>query len=374
MRAKEFIVEYNQEATINKLLPAYVERLKSDLEVQQPKLHVVAKTPEEANALQDHKEDLFKHHLTYIWELVDPSPQKQYVLWLLRMYIAGQIKRIEDARSTVAPALAKFHEAKIRKKLPDHMRDINRYKSLTQFYRDVDSISLPEKELTNKGSSEVYYEDGHMRIMYPKDEAAACYYGQQTKWCTAARDHNMFDHYNKQGPMYIILPKHPRHNGEKYQVHFESGQFMNELDDSISPEDLVDRFPTLTKAFAVESIQTLRGEFMSTKLKTLTKDLLAQEMVAAQEDIIVSYDQLDPDGNLSATDEFMSMRDSEEYRIREDLNETDDFMDAIRFEYMQFQKTLRGVFGYDASDLADTFTNEMKRRLPGLKEKLIASL
>jgi hypothetical protein len=366
MRAKEFIIEYNQEATINKMLPAYIQRLESD-----PSVH---KTSSLLDVPPEQLSALFGQHLHNYFEPADPTPQKQYILWLLRMYTSGEIKRLEDVLSAVKPVLAKFHEAKIRKKLPDHMRDINRYKSLTQFYRDVDSISLPEKELTNKGNSEVYYEDGHVRIMYPKDEAAACYYGQQTKWCTAGREHNMFDYYNKQGPMYIILPKHPRHNGEKYQIHFESGQFMNELDDAVSPDDLVDRFPTLTKAFAVESIQTLRGEFMSAKLKTRTKDLLAQEMISAQEDIIVSYDQLDSDSNQSATDEFMSMMDSEELRIRDDLNENDDFMDAIRYEYMQFQKTVRNLFGSAYSDLADTFTNEMKRRLPKVKERLLASI
>jgi hypothetical protein len=40
--------------------------------------------------------------------------------------------------------------------------------------------------------------------------------------------------------MYILLPKKPQYDGEKYQLHFPSGQFMNEQDHSIDVIELLD--------------------------------------------------------------------------------------------------------------------------------------
>jgi hypothetical protein len=70
-----------------------------------------------------------------------------------------------------------------------------------------------------------------VRIVVPEDQNAACYYGQGTRWCTASRTStNYFGHYSKDGPLYILLPKQPKHDGEKYQLHFASEQFMDEND------------------------------------------------------------------------------------------------------------------------------------------------
>lgn len=52
--------------------------------------------------------------------------------------------------------------------------------------------------------------------------------------------------------MYILIPKTPAHAGEKYQLHFASGQFMDENDDPVSLISLLgDRFPKLQEFFAV---------------------------------------------------------------------------------------------------------------------------
>ena len=71
---------------------------------------------------------------------------------------------------------------------------------------------------------------------------AACYYGQGTRWCTAADSNNMFDRYNQDGDMYILIPTKPKYEGEKYQVHPASGQYMDEQDRDVEADDLVKRF------------------------------------------------------------------------------------------------------------------------------------
>jgi hypothetical protein len=61
----------------------------------------------------------------------------------------------------------------------------------------------------------------------------------------------MFNRYNKDGNMYILLPKHPNYDGEKYQLHFKSGQFMDEEDSMIEdvPGFLSTRFGDLIPFF-----------------------------------------------------------------------------------------------------------------------------
>lgn len=79
------------------------------------------------------------------------------------------------------------------------------------------------------------YEDDKWLIIIPHTEEAACYYGANTRWCTAAKEDNMFDYYNNDGPLYINIYK-PKNR--KYQFHFESSQFMDEEDEPIQLNEL----------------------------------------------------------------------------------------------------------------------------------------
>lgn len=77
-----------------------------------------------------------------------------------------------------------------------------------------------------------------------KTKEAACHYGANTKWCTAAESGNMFDQYNRSGPLYVIRTKG---DNKKYQFHFESNQFMNDQDKPIEMSDFLKNHPSLTK-------------------------------------------------------------------------------------------------------------------------------
>jgi len=110
-----------------------------------------------------------------------------------------------------------------------------------------------------KGDAETVFENGQVRIIHPKDQAAACYYGQGTRWCTAATgSSNYFDRYNSGGPMYILLPKQPKYEGEKYQLHFESGQFMDETDSQVN--DIVELIGTRFGSDVAEFFMTVEPQ------------------------------------------------------------------------------------------------------------------
>lgn len=182
-------------------------------------------------------------------EQADPTPNKKYLQWIARNYIKSNTK-MEDVVSTVHEQLVKFDTLLRRKKLPAGYTDINKYSSFGNFFDVMDTFENPEEELTNRGQARTVYNDDEARIIVPEDQAAACYYGQGTRWCTAAtRGTNYFNHYNRQGPLYILLPKTAHRTGEKYQLHFATDQFMDENDDPVNLLQLMANFPGAERYF-----------------------------------------------------------------------------------------------------------------------------
>jgi len=120
-----------------------------------------------------------------------------------------------------------------------------RYTTVGDFVNVMDEYPDPEALAVqaNKGHAEEILNNEQVRIVVPLDEAASKYYGQGTRWCTASINNNMFDSYNRDGPLYILIPKNPLHQGEKYQIHFAEYQFMDETDQPVDPYNL------LTKRF-----------------------------------------------------------------------------------------------------------------------------
>lgn len=190
-------------------------------------------------------------------ESKDPTPNKEYTQWITRIWCADPRLRFEDINRN--DMLGIHYLAKRRRMLAPEHTDINRFRSYADFEITMDELYDADEiargaQVTDKGTSELVYEDSDMRIIVPKDVAAACYYGQGTRWCTAAtRGTNYFEQYNRRGPLYIILPKKPKHAGEKYQLHFEDGQLMNEEDASVPLTVLISRFPSL-KGFIIDKV------------------------------------------------------------------------------------------------------------------------
>jgi hypothetical protein len=115
----------------------------------------------------------------------------------------------------------------------------------------MSNYEVPEAPLKDKGQAKEIYKDSKVRIIVPFDQQAACYYGQGTRWCTAAtKGANYFDNYNSRGKLYILLPQQPQYEGEKYQLHFSDDQYMDEEDDPVRIEFVLrERFPELLPFF-----------------------------------------------------------------------------------------------------------------------------
>lgn len=213
MRAAEFLIEYKREITAQKLGPALHDKMLKDPTVQRSVGNTLVRNIDPEKLIQFALEQV---------EQTDPSPNKQYVQWILRTYVKDANSWFEDVLSTLSDYLNKFYKLNIKKKIPSPRNDINRYESFADFMGVIDEYPDPDAvPLKDKGEAYALYEDEDWRIIVPVNKAAACYYGQGTRWCTAAtKGENRFDYYNRSAPLLIALPKNPKYAGEKYQFQF----------------------------------------------------------------------------------------------------------------------------------------------------------
>jgi len=97
-----------------------------------------------------------------------------------------------------------------------------------------DKLEQIELESVDSNEYEKWYEDKEWLVVTPHTHKAACKYGANTRWCTASRDDaSMFDYYTRDGPLIIIINK----GVDKWQLHFESNQWKDALDNEIGGRD-----------------------------------------------------------------------------------------------------------------------------------------
>ena len=223
-------------------------------------------------------------------ESKDPTQNKQYTQWLAKMYSNGGLKFEDINRHNL---LGLYIIAKRRQMIKPEHADINKFKTYKDFENTIFPYDLTnklraddEKKVVNKGKSKEVYKDSDVRIIVPEDEAASCYYGQGTIWCTATTDpdtDNYFDTFNNQGKLYIMLPKQPKHNGEKYQLHFPTDQFVDENDDPIDIRELLEkRFPNTLEFFK-------KVEPTIEKMVVFAPDEILQKLLNEIREIVYDY-------------------------------------------------------------------------------------
>ena len=195
-----------------------------------------------------------------------------YTQWLIKQYMSLQqkadkesnapygtpewnttLKRLQDMFQEdlykVTEDLQKFHRFK--SKVSKDKRDINRISSPDELYDLTKDFSL-EQATTTKAErvlkdAELVYDGSDWEILIPKSKEASCHYGSGTRWCTAGSTSNYYDHYSKQGPLYIITSK--KDPSDKYQFHFESNQYMDKDDRQVNLPTFLNERPELKEFF-----------------------------------------------------------------------------------------------------------------------------
>ena len=234
-RIREIILEVLTESTKKvefvlynpKLVAGLTQAIQNDIEIEDKSL-----TPQ--SLLSDWDTDVY----------LDKN-----LVWVVHQYINGAFHYGDIDK--VKADLAKFEKYKNKKSLiADGILksgDINSY-NYNNLKQDLDKIednniqnlgSSARKNAIEQGKDEVdkVYEDEDWIVIIPKTQAAAMYWGKDTKWCTAADSkNNMFNTYNKKGPLFIAINKHnPK---EKYQACFEAGEYKDINDnDGRVPKD-----------------------------------------------------------------------------------------------------------------------------------------
>ncbi len=275
MRYAEFLVEYNRNVTlkqvnINSLLKAFMHDASMNFPNELDDLqHQVAGHfhPTYSDLSQEHLMSAASQVLGVI-ESLDPTPTKKFVPWLARMYANGSV-RFEDINRN--DLLTRYEEAKRKNLVPAEYKDITRIKAYDLFEEMMYELVLPNMEDTQEDPKNIQakkvFEDDEVLVVVPENEAAACKYGRGTRWCTAAtQGKNYFDDYSSSGNLYILIPKNPEHEGEKYQLHFQSKSFMDEQDDPVRLIKLLtERFPSLDKFFKEYTKPEVREDKWSVK-------------------------------------------------------------------------------------------------------------
>lgn len=161
----------------------------------------------------------------------------KYGKWILGLYNRKLLKdedfyKVTEYLTTFVNNLSKMPNKDIMsyKSLPDLAKVVQ------QFEGQKDVSKKQQVRDIKKGAKKIMETDEWL-VIQPTTEESACYYGANTKWCTASKENSMFNHYNDQGPLYIFINKK---DNSKFQFHAESLQFMNELDESIAPKEVFD--------------------------------------------------------------------------------------------------------------------------------------
>lgn len=174
----------------------------------------------------------------------DPSRNGKYLNWIVDRYSEGDFK-VEDLSRVVSTLTAFEQYSRVLDK-----KDINAYRRLSDLqqalrpHMDSDEpVSDREEERrlrqrAYKEESDLFFKGDNFLVLIPKTTEASCYLGRGTEWCTAyTKAKNRFEEYNQQGPLYTIITKIDGKT-RKFQLHYESDQFMDENDNDLSQRDI----------------------------------------------------------------------------------------------------------------------------------------
>lgn len=274
----------------------------------------LATTPAEVQAAIQGQpvEDEARKIIDYIASF-DPSPDFRYAQWLVTRWIKNGflLEDLPQARQE----LDMFNRFKGRLQ----QKDLNAYPTLPALATVLVPFAQPgaQTELTSARSEKralairmstppeanIIYNDEQIKIVHPMTEAASCYWGQNTKWCTAATKGgpvdqfdgaNQFASYNARGPLYIVLIKA---KNQRYQFQFTgsttNSYFMNELDKPIDLGALLREYPVIFTAFGEERFLPYASQIGLSWFKKIDASWIAGRNVTELGNAVYTKDDLD---------------------------------------------------------------------------------
>lgn len=273
---------------------------------------------------------------------IDPTPQGKYSKWIgdylsksmqfrdyndIERIIGNVVIPFEKNYSKIDDWVIKefkrelgimnrYDENKISKILKDP-KDINSYP--IPFYVLV-MINILEEKISNKELEKrakknviKIYENSKYLVLTPKTHEASCFYGRETRWCTASETNDShFKTYSRDGVLYYFINKKDTKN--KYALYVDRGgskNVYNSADSEVTMNELYAEFEELS-----EIIDELTGNYpLDTLLKKYKNGDKVEHLIISQSKI----KEIIPDDG-----------DKGEDIIRIDFNGFEDFIKIIK--------------------------------------------
>ncbi len=166
--------------------------------------------------------------------MVDPTPKGTMMNWVALMTLKDPaLNRTEDF-PRLKVDLVNFEKFKNRLQI----KDINQYRSFQDLYTATEEFTKKNRKQTDKEKfekqiakykSEIIdvYRGPEGWIKIPTTKGSSCFLGQNTRWCTSAKNSNLFASYSKSDKLFIIYDKDTK---SRFQIHLSSGAFADESD------------------------------------------------------------------------------------------------------------------------------------------------
>jgi Leucine-rich repeat (LRR) protein len=194
--------------------------------------------------------------LNLIFEKINELSRKDIIDEVCAIYLNGKlgnpnslenIGRYKDANEILVKLRKSKKDIQASFKSLEELENYVNSEPIQNIIKEIDTkkekktaITEEQKRIKELGEDdvEIILSNGDVTVYHPTTEAGAIFYGRGTRWCTAAKNNNMFNQYNEEGPMYIIQNnKVNQHiNNKKFQIHLESNQLMNPKDESVKVE------------------------------------------------------------------------------------------------------------------------------------------
>lgn len=208
----------------------------------------------------------------------DPSSTKKYSEWTIKQVI--DFMKINDGASLpdvitqITDLINTFHDLSLTitdkdidlaKKLHSGIndtyikgapKDIHRYKSYWELQTVLSAMDKKKKdrELEREAikDTDKLYEDSRFLVVRPYSHDASCYYGANTKWCTASKDNrSYFNRYGDSGVLVYVIDKQSSDETlGKMAINInENGNIWiyDQKDNQRSEDFLLDRFEPISE-------------------------------------------------------------------------------------------------------------------------------
>ena len=208
----------------------------------------------------------------------DPSSTKKYSEWTIKQVI--DFMKINDGASLpdvitqITDLVNIFHDLSLTitdkdidlaKKLHSGIndtyikgapKDIHRYKSYWELQTVLSAMDKKKKdrELEREAikDTDKLYEDSRFLVVRPYSHDASCYYGANTKWCTASKDNrSYFNRYGDSGVLVYVIDKQSSDETlGKMAINInENGNIWiyDQKDNQRSEDFLLDRFEPISE-------------------------------------------------------------------------------------------------------------------------------